>query len=195
MENAYLVWQSDGQDAVLIDPGENAGPTLSLLAEKKLRLKTMICTHGHVDHIMAASDLQEATQAEFLIHPDDEFLVKDLPGFCGLFGLPPQKPPRITGSFAHGDKLERCGINIEVIATPGHTPGGVCFKIEGHLFTGDTLFRSSIGRTDLPGGNYDQLMQSIRNCLLPLDDKLIVHSGHGPDSTLGLEKSTNPFLT
>jgi len=154
----------------------------------------MLCTHGHVDHIAASGELKAATGAKIFIHERDQWLVDDLPNHCRYLNLPAVEPPEIDSYFHEGQDLNLCDVDFEIIETPGHTPGGVCLKMEEHLFVGDTLFHLSIGRTDLPGGNYDQLMTSIRQKLLPLDDALIIHSGHGPDSTLEIEKSRNPFL-
>ncbi len=117
-----------------------------------------------------------------------------LPEYCKFFGLPVKESPKINGYLAGGETLQSGGLRIKVLETPGHTEGGVCFLIGNHLFAGDTIFRDSIGRTDLPGGNYELLIQSIKKVIFPLGDDLILHPGHGPDTTVGYEKLNNPFL-
>ncbi len=179
---------------MLIDPGDDAPSIFRALEEYELTLDAMLCTHGHVDHITASGELKAATGARIFIHERDQWLVDDLPNHCRYLNLPTVEPPVIDAYFQPGKELSIGSMNFEVIETPGHTPGGVCLRMGEHLFVGDTLFHLSIGRTDLPGGNYDQLMRSIRQNLLPLDGALIIHSGHGPDSTLETEKSRNPFL-
>ncbi len=179
---------------MLIDPGDDAPSIFEALAKHDLALKYMLCTHGHMDHIAASGEIKASTGAQIYIHEKDQWLVDDLPEHCRYLGLQPVDPPGIDAYYRNGEALVLCGLNFEIISTPGHTPGGVCLHLEDHLFVGDTLFHLSIGRCDLPGGNYEQLMSSIWNNLLPLKDSLIVHSGHGEDSTLGIEKVQNPFL-
>jgi len=129
-----------------------------------------------------------------MIHMRDESMVKDLPKVQKMFGLPESEVPIISGYVSDQEKIIMGGVNINVIETPGHTQGGVCFLVEGHLFSGDTLFSGSIGRTDLPGGDYSVLISSIKQKLISLPDDTIVHSGHGPDTMIGIERQQNPFL-
>ncbi len=151
-------------------------------------------THGHLDHIGAVSKIQKDRNLPFYIHEKDTFLVETLPQACGMFGLPRVEIPTIKDNLDKDSLISTGDYEIQVIETPGHTPGGICFVLENHIFVGDTLFRNSIGRTDLPGGNHQQLIDSIKDVLFSLDDQFIVHSGHGPDTTIGYEKMNNPFL-
>ncbi len=168
---------------------------LDELSELKCNLKAILCTHGHIDHIGAVSEIKQATSAPFYIHQGDEYLVKSSAEYSQYFGIAPSKVPEVDNFLSSDDILTFGKIQIEVIETPGHTPGGVCFMIGNHLFTGDTLFHESIGRTDLPGGNYEQIIKSIKNKLMNLDNDLIVYPGHGQDSTIVNERKFNPFLT
>lgn len=193
-ENCYLVWDDDQSDCIIIDPGADAQDIARRIKKLNLISKAIINTHGHIDHIGAVRDLQIEFKLPFFIHAGDEVLVKEIDQYCQMFGLPTSAPPEINHYLEYGQTLEIGGLSILILGTPGHTIGGVCLKIENHLFVGDTLFFGSIGRTDLPGGNYTQLIQSINSEILSLPDETVVYSGHGPETSVGLERAQNPFL-
>ena len=138
--------------------------------------------------------MKDATGAQIAVHPDDEPMLVDLSRHAAMFGLAAENSPPADIFLNDGDKISFGNITLEVIHTPGHSPGGICLYTKGLLFAGDTLFMGSIGRTDLPGGNYDTLIASIKNRLLGLDEQTMVYTGHGPETTIGNEKRINPFL-
>ncbi|MFQ5967204.1 MAG: MBL fold metallo-hydrolase [Acidimicrobiia bacterium] len=197
--NAYVVAAEHGGPAVLIDAPPDPDSLLEQLKKHDLAAVALLITHGHVDHVGGAGQVVRQAEIRAYVHPADDFLTLDPDTqLRGLFGmLPPgdYAPPARFESLADGQRLELAGLTIDVIHTPGHTPGHCCFLTEGTLFSGDQLFAGSIGRTDLPGGDYGALMDSMARKILPLADELIVLPGHGPRTTLGRERRTNPFLS
>ncbi len=193
-ENCFLVWAEGDSAAVIIDPGADAGVILNRIQQLELDPAAILNTHGHIDHIGAVKELQDKLEIPFYIHREDEKLIEDSAQYCRMFGLPVTDPPRISRNLEADQRLMIGPLTIDVLETPGHTPGGVCFRIDRTLFVGDTLFFGSIGRTDLPGGNTSQLIQSIRNKILTLEDDTAVCPGHGPETTVGRERDHNPFL-
>ena len=193
--NCWILGSSETQTAVVIDPGDEAG-ILKTLEAHKLTLKYLIHTHGHLDHVSATAALQHETGAPVLIHEADQILLDNLTLQGTMFGLAAPEPPTVDRYICEGDRIKWGEYTLSVIETPGHSPGGVCLNLEGEkiLFAGDTLFQDSIGRTDLWGGDYEQLLDSIREKLWQLDDDTIVCPGHGPRTTIGREKRENPFL-
>lgn len=198
-ENCYIV--SFGNKSLIIDPGDN--PEEILRACDGLDVKYILLTHAHVDHVGALkpicdafSDLQDPPK--ILMHKGDVFLLELAPSMAKYFGYDIQEPPEPSGFIEDGDEIDFAGLKIKVIHVPGHSPGGVSYYIsdgsEKHLFTGDILFAGSIGRTDLPGGNYNQLIYGIKTKLLVLPPETIVYPGHGPTTTVGREKISNPFV-
>ncbi|MDP3062402.1 MAG: MBL fold metallo-hydrolase [Chloroflexota bacterium] len=196
MENTYLVADQETRDCLVVDPGSEPERILAEIQRLRVRVALIVNTHGHVDHIGAVAALAQATGAPYAIHSADVPLLQNagsgviatsmFPGF--------QLPPKPDRTLADGDTLSAGGLSFTVLETPGHTPGSVCLLGHGIVLTGDTLFRGSIGRYDLPGGDGQRLMASIRAKLLPLPDETVVYSGHGPESTIGREKRYNPFL-
>ncbi len=195
-ENTWLLGDAPGGEAIVIDPGGENERVLASVAAHKLRLTAIINTHGHIDHITGAGELVAQLGIPFRLHAADHFLVKQADAAAAMFGLPPfAKPPLDAPPLDDGELIAVGALSLRVIHTPGHSPGGCSLLVGTHLFAGDTLFAGSIGRTDLPGGDLDTLMDSIFTRLidaLPADT--LVHSGHGPDSTLADEAATNPFL-
>ena len=195
--NCYLVACEETGEAAVIDPGGEAERILKAVAERQLKVRYIINTHGHIDHVGANARVKEATGAQILIHAADAPYLLDERRNLLLY------LPEARGSLAPADRTLEEGevislgttVRLTVLHTPGHTPGGICLVGDGLIFTGDTLFAGSIGRTDLPGGSYAELLRSIREKLLVYPDETIIYPGHGPSSTLGAERATNPFLT
>lgn len=193
--NCWILGCSETQAAIVIDPGDEAG-ILHTLKAHKLAVKYLIHTHGHLDHVSATAAIQQQTGAPVLLHEADQILLDNLELQATMFGLTVPASPTVDRYICEGDKVDWGKDTLSVIETPGHSPGGICLNLERDkiLFAGDTLFQDSIGRTDLWGGDYEQLLDSIRDKLWQLDDDTIVCPGHGPRTTIGREKCENPFL-
>ncbi|WP_396906875.1 MBL fold metallo-hydrolase [Mycolicibacterium phlei] len=209
--NCYVLAPKDGADAIVVDPGQRAmGPLRRILDEHRLTPAAVLLTHGHIDHIWSAQKVADTYGCPAFIHPEDRYMltdpVKDFGrGLIGglatsAFGVLFQEPRQLVELDTDGDKVDVGGTTVTVDHTPGHTRGSVVFRVEGVsgpgtvVFTGDTLFRQSVGRTDLPGGSGRDLLGSIVNKLLVLDDDTVVLPGHGPRTTIGFERRNNPFL-
>jgi glyoxylase-like metal-dependent hydrolase (beta-lactamase superfamily II) len=207
--NCYVLAQRQGSDAVIVDPGQRAfGPLRRILDENRLTPAAVLLTHGHIDHLWSAQKVADTFGCPVYIHPEDRFMLTDpIRGFGPriaqmAFGAMFREPRQVIELGIDGATLNLGGIAVTVDHTPGHTRGSVVFRVsetthgdgDRMAFTGDTLFRQSIGRTDLPGGSGRDLLGSILNKLLILDDDIKVLPGHGPASTIGLERRTNPFL-
>ena len=192
-ENCYVVSDDTGE-GVVIDPGGMAKEILSYIREKKLSIQAVLDTHGHCDHIGANDAIRDEMGAPLYIHKADAPMLSDmrlnLSAFMGFKAL--SRPAEHL--LAEGDKISFGQSELEVIHTPGHTVGGVCFVGDGVVFTGDTLFAGSIGRSDFPGGSEVELIGNIKKKLLALPDEMKVYSGHGPSSEIGWERQCNPYL-
>jgi glyoxylase-like metal-dependent hydrolase (beta-lactamase superfamily II) len=199
-KNGYVVGCEDSKDAVLIDPGDEVLSLLTFAEGAGLAIRYILLTHAHVDHITGVAAAKRALNVPIYLHRDDLFLYERVVEMGAMFGLEVEPQPPVDLFYTPSQVIAFGGCEARVHHTPGHCPGGVCLQIGKagtrgkDLFVGDTLFAGSIGRTDLPGGDYSTLIASIRNVLLPLGDDAIVHSGHGPDTTIGQERRTNPFL-
>jgi glyoxylase-like metal-dependent hydrolase (beta-lactamase superfamily II) len=181
---------------VVIDPGDEPERILEQVRSMDLEISEILGTHGHVDHAGAVAPLKRLLGVPFAIHPSEQPLLERLPHQAAVFGLPDRETPTIDRELAHGDTVQVGSIEGRVILTPGHSPGGCCFYFAQQkvIFVGDTLFAGSIGRTDLPGGSMSTLLSAIREHLFDLDDDVVVHCGHGPSTTIGVERRSNPFL-
>lgn len=193
--NCYLLGcQASGQ-ALVIDPGGKASRILEILEEQGLTLKMVVNTHGHFDHIGGNRELVEKTGAELMIHAADLPILRGASDHASQFGCQAiAASPEPTRLLNHGDRIELGELQFEVIHVPGHSPGGICLLGEGRLFVGDSLFAGSIGRTDLPSGDQGALMQALRDRVLSLPEETLVYPGHGPETTIGRERRTNPFV-
>jgi glyoxylase-like metal-dependent hydrolase (beta-lactamase superfamily II) len=198
MKNGYLVAAAGLDAAVLIDPGDEVDTLIARAADERLDVQAILLTHAHLDHIAGVSQAKAAFQAPTWLHRDDDFLYGAVEEQGLMFGLRVPTQPPVDHFYEPGQRLTVGGLEIAVHLTPGHSPGGVCLEVveDGatHLFVGDTLFAGSIGRTDLPGGDHETLIRAIKTVLLAFPDDTPVHSGHGPSTTIGEERRSNPFL-
>ena len=192
--NCYLVYDEDTKEGIVIDPGGDVDDIIAQIDKLYLKIKYIVLTHGHGDHIAGVEGLKSYTKADIAVHKDDKALVKD--GSKNLSSM------MATGTvefdpdiLLNEDDIIKFGnLEAHVIHTPGHTPGGISLKIENALFTGDTLFAGSIGRTDFEYGSFEDIMNSIKNKLLEFPEETRVYPGHGPATTLKMEKQSNPFI-
>lgn len=194
MSNCFIVGCEKTKEAVVIDPGDEPNKILLVLAKHKLKVKYIINTHGHVDHVGGNKKLKEVTGADLLIHSLDAPMLGNISSIGAAWGLNVENSPPPDRMLKDGDEIKFGDITLKVIHTPGHSPGGISLYTDGCVFVGDTLFSGSIGRTDFPGGDYDTLISSIRNKLFVLGDNVRVLSGHGPETSIAVEKKYNPFV-
>lgn len=194
MANCFICGCSKTKEAVVIDPGGDADTILLSLADAKLKVKYIINTHGHFDHVSANGKMKDATGADILIHPLDAPMLEKLSSNAAFFGVSVENSPPCDQTLEEGDTVSFGDIALKVIHTPGHTPGGISLYTNGVVFVGDTLFAGSIGRTDFPGGNFNTLISSIKTKLFKMEDDIRVFSGHGPETSIGIEKRHNPFV-
>jgi glyoxylase-like metal-dependent hydrolase (beta-lactamase superfamily II) len=216
LKNGFVVACPRTRHGVLIDPGDEVDSLLAFAAHERITLTKILLTHAHVDHVTGVARAVRALHAPVHLHRDDLFLYEDAAAHGRMFGLTVEPPPLPIDHFYVAGEIFFVGdLEIQPHHTPGHCPGGVCLAVrltgpapaasresgtpdegrEWHLFVGDTLFAGSIGRTDLPGGHHATLLRSIRTVLFPFGDRALVYPGHGPATTIGRERRTNPFLT
>ena len=192
--NAYWVWCEDTRETAIIDVGFDPRRIADLVREAGLVVRYLLNTHAHYDHVAAMAELQELVGGSYWLHSGDRFLLDSLTEQGAMFDLPPAAPPETVNDLADGQILPLGNASLTAIHTPGHSPGSVTFRWERCLWVGDVLFAGSIGRTDLPGGSSEDLAASIRERLFPLGDDFRVLPGHGPETTLGAERRSNPFV-
>ena len=198
-KNGFVVACERTREAAIIDPGDEVDELLAAVRDYEAEVKYILLTHAHVDHVTGVAAAKAAFDVPVHLHRDDLFLYERAVDQGAMFGFRVQPPPPVD-VFYDLSPLAIGDLEVRIHHTPGHCPGGVCLQIGNkgeagqHLFVGDTLFAGSIGRTDLPGGDYAVLMRSITEVLFPLGDAAIVHPGHGPDTTIAHEKATNPFV-
>ena len=188
--NNYLL--TDGDEAVLIDCSEVKPEILKELDGKKL--KYIILTHGHFDHVLGVNIMREKTGAKVLVNQNDIQRMEEAAQIMQTFGVQGVETPKADEYINDGDTVKFGNTTIKAIATPGHTEGGVCYLIDGKLFSGDTLFKDTVGRCDLPGGNFKKLSDSVKNKLFTMDENTVVYPGHGPETTIGYEKKYNEII-
>ena len=193
-ENCYIVSSPKTKEAIVIDPGDEPETVLELARDMGVSIKLIANTHGHTDHILGIRGIQERTSARFLIHPSEiPILQRGTQQVTSRLGRSEEEPPEPEGFVSDGDTVSVAGLDLRVIHTPGHTPGSVSYYVNGLLFSGDTLFRGSVGRTDGPG-SHQQIMASITNKLLALPDDTIALPGHELETTIRNERLSNPFI-
>lgn len=200
MKNGCVVAGDAADAAILIDPGDEVEQLLGIVARERLDVRAILLTHAHLDHITGVGRAKAALAVETWLHQDDLPLYQAVVQQGLMFGLRVEAQPPVDHVYVPDQPLAFGGLRVQVHHTPGHSPGGVCLAIRERedtpeLFVGDTLFAGSIGRTDLPGGNHGVLLASIRTVLFAFDDRTRVHPGHGPSTTIGTERRSNPFLT
>ena len=193
--NCYIIGCEESMEAAIIDPGGDADKIISVIQNEGLKPEFIMNTHAHFDHVGAVRAIQEHFKIDFLLHKDDLFLIEHLDEQVMQFGLDRVAKPEVNKFVKNGDNVSLGKLSIKIIHTPGHTPGGVCYYVDNNVFVGDTLFAGSIGRTDFPGSSYEQLIHSIKENLFSLGDSVVVYTGHGPSTSIGNEKTHNPFLT
>lgn len=195
--NCTILATDYSNEAIVVDPGDEPDQILKRIAKHGLKLKQIICTHAHIDHVGAIHELQNRTGADASMHEDDLFLFDALDQQAAWLGIPAPEIGHIDRFLTDGDIVGARNIELEVLHTPGHTPGSLTFHVEEGrpvLFTGDTLFQNGIGRTDLPGGSMPDILKSIESKLMIFEEETLVIPGHGAQTTIGREMAVNPFL-
>jgi hydroxyacylglutathione hydrolase len=200
-KNGYVVGCERTRQAIYIDPGDEVEQMLAFIADQQLQVTHILLTHAHVDHVSGVAEAKRALGAPIYLHKDDQFIYDNAVRTGMMFGLTVEQPPPVDHYYEADTQIVFGDYEVRIVHTPGHCPGGVCLVLSKkgeqgtpHLFVGDTLFAGSIGRTDLPGGDYDTLLKAITEVLFTFPDDAIVYSGHGPETTIGEERASNPFV-
>lgn len=194
-QNGYLVYCADTREGILVDPGATTPAILEAAREGEISIGSIVLTHAHLDHVDGVARAKRETGAPILLHADDDELYRAAPVQAEWFGLKMEPLPPVDGRLAEGEAVEFGTCSLSVAHTPGHAPGHVILVGDGYALVGDCVFAGSIGRTDLPGGDFQTLMRSIRAHILTLPDETRLLTGHGPETTVGHERVANPFLT
>ncbi len=194
--NCSVIGDESTHEGLVIDPGDNIEDVVSIVRKHNLQIKQIVITHAHIDHVGGAMQLRAATGAPILLNQNDYALLKMLDAQAAWIGVAPPGRVEIDHSVAQADSIKTGSLSADVIHTPGHTEGSIClyFPAEKKLIAGDTLFAGSIGRTDLPGGSFEKIIRSLHDKVLELPDDTVVIPGHGPLTTIGRERHSNPFL-
>ncbi len=193
-ENGYIVHGQDNLDCIIIDPGDSPEEYIKEIGNNSLKPIGILNTHGHIDHVHAVQPLKDHYSIPFYIHKEEKMIIDHYLQGCLMYGMIPNEKPVVDHWLTEENSITIGEYYIKVIHTPGHTPGGVSYQMNGDIFTGDTLFKGSIGRTDLPGGNYNTLMDSLKSLIEKAPGNTQVHSGHGYSTTIENEILSNPFL-
>jgi hydroxyacylglutathione hydrolase len=191
--NCYVL--QSGANAIVVDPGDEPKRILLFLKDLTVKATKIIATHTHFDHVLGVNDIRANLKIPFIIHHDDLPMLESMQSRVQqIMGFTVPPPPKVDGFLKDGETISFGDAEVKVIQTPGHSPGSISLVGDGFVLTGDALFNQSIGRTDLPGGDFDTLVESIRNRLFKLNDDTIVYPGHGPETSIGDEKLANPFV-
>ena len=193
-ENSYFFWYNNSRDTILIDPGDDYNLICNQLDKNNLIPVAIINTHAHLDHIGAVSQLKQIYDIPFYLHEDEALILDTYKDTCDFFGIEEREKPEVDIWLKDDREILINNFKINLFHTPGHTPGGICIKVDNHLFVGDTIFHGSVGRTDLPGGSWEKLESSLINLVKSMDPDIILHPGHGPETTLVNEIEKNSFL-
>jgi len=192
--NCFLVYCEETQECAIVDPGAEGDKIFALISEKGFKPVVILNTHGHIDHIGANRDMKERFNIPLRIHSLDSPMLGETQQSELSFFLQASTSPPADSFVEEGDKIEIGKYSLDVIHTPGHSPGSVSFVGDGFLLSGDTLFCQGVGRTDLPGGNWEEMVSSVKNKIFTLPEEMVVLPGHGPSTSIGREKNTNPFI-
>lgn len=195
MANCYILSGPESKRAIVIDPGDEFDKIKAAIEEKQLSVSYIIITHAHIDHVSAVAELKALTGAQVLMHQEERMILDSLDGQANLFSLPTVKGFSVDRYVKDEEMICVDSMCIKVLATPGHSPGGISLVADNAVFVGDLLFSGSVGRTDLPGGSEKVLLDSIWNKIMGLAEETVVYPGHGPVTTIGEERRTNPFLS
>lgn len=193
-ENCYVIGDDASREGIVIDPGDEPRRIVQAVERLGLTVKKIVNTHGHVDHIAAAEDVKEALGATLHLHPGDEMYLPNTVENAHLFGLGAGRIPRIDSFLSDGMQIPLGTLTLSVHHCPGHSPGHCLLRVDDDVFCGDLVFAGSIGRTDLPGGDYGTIVDSLERLILTLADEVRLHPGHGPSTTVAVERKFNPFL-
>jgi glyoxylase-like metal-dependent hydrolase (beta-lactamase superfamily II) len=198
LSNCFVVSCEETNEAIIVDAGDDASNILAYVEDKGLEVQMVVCTHAHIDHVSALAHVTLALSVPALLHRNELPIYEHLPEAARMFGLPIPETTKIERFVAGGDEIKFGKVTGRVVETPGHSPGGITLVFEDATpptaFVGDVLFQGSIGRTDLPGSNHAVMMSTLKDTIMTMPDDMVVYSGHGPATTIGTEKKTNPFL-